>query len=475
MKNMSKIGAFALMMGVGTLCVTSCNDPDKPVLPLPDPVPTPIDTIVDPTPDKAMNPVEQKEVMDKVGREVLNLFPSSDYKRVTDLADDLDYKYDDYDFDPVDDWASDVWDGLLKEMGASQETDEWGGVYIYTDYKALVALSNFTGHFTPDDANKTFVRKEANDLKFTVKDADGKDCVATLTRSGAEKQVHLGKIEDWVDYDYGYDKNGQWYYQDYYDRYDITFKVPEHITLTVTQGGETLLTVNADIDLGALQNTEFNLAKSTLGIKVKATLYSGVEINVENVQYDPKNVKASVAVSKSSQKIITCTVSTSLSGIPSCNLSAFTDEDYVDDRLEDDFIDAQGKDTYVKVDVMGKVQFQGTLSRIHKLVDYLEKMGDNKENEKEFKSYMTQVNGLMNLGVFYDNTSTRQARVVLEAFEDDYDYYDDEKYWYAEPVIHFYDGTSYSTMSAFFDEDDFKRLVDTFEDLVDAYDAMIEF
>ena len=147
----------------------------------------------------------------------------------------------------------------------------------------------------------------------------------------------------------------------------------------------------------------------------------------------------------------------------------------MDDRLEGDFSDAEGKDTYVKVDVMGKVQLQGTLSHIHKLVDYLEKMDDNEENEQEFKSYMTQVNGLMNLGVFYDNTSTRQARVVLEAFEDDYGYYDDEKYWYAEPVIHFYDGTSYSTMSAFFDEDDFKKLVDTFEDLVDAYDAMIEF
>ena len=461
MKNVSKIGVFALMLGLGTLCITSCNDPEE--------------SIPEPTPDKAMNPVEQKEVMDKVGRDVLNLFPSSDYKRVTDCANYLDSKYEDYDFDPVDDWASDVWDGLLKEMGKSQQTDEWGDVYIYTDYKALVALSNFTGHFTPDDTKETFVRKDANDLKFTVKDAGGKECVATLTRSGAEKQVHLGKIEDWVDYDYGYDKNGQWYYQDYYDRYDITFKVPEHITLTVTQGGETLLTVNADIDLGALQDTEFNLAKSTLGVKVKATLYSGVKINVENVQYDPKNVKASVAVSKGSQKIITCTVSTSLSGIPSCNLSAFTDEDYVDDRLEGDFIDAEGKDTYVKVDVMGKVQLQGTLSHIHKLVDYLEKMDDNEENEQEFKSYMTQVNGLMNLGVFYDNTSTRQARVVLEAFEDDYGYYDDEKYWYAEPVIHFYDGTSYSTMSAFFDEDDFKRLVDTFEDLVDAYDAMIEF
>ena len=144
----------------------------------------------------------------------------------------------------------------------------------------------------------------------------------------------------------------------------------------------------------------------------------------------------------------------------------------IDENDSWSIIDAEGKDTYVKVDVMGKVQLQGTLSRIHKLVDYLEKMDDNEENEQEFKSYMTQVNGLMNLGVFYDNTSTRQARVVLEAFEDDYGYYDDEKYWYAEPVIHFYDGTSYSTMSAFFDEDDFKRLVDTFEDLVDAYDAI---
>ena len=47
-------------------------------------------------------------------------------------------------------------------------------------------------------------------------------------------------------------------------------------------------------------------------------------------------------------------------------------------------------------------------------------------------------------------------------------------YWTAEPVLLFFDGSSYSTFSAFFDEDDFEEVIDLFEDLADRYANLVD-
>ena len=38
----------------------------------------------------------------------------------------------------------------------------------------------------------------------------------------------------------------------------------------------------------------------------------------------------------------------------------------------------------------------------------------------------------------------------------------------------FYDGSSYSSFEVFFNESDFKKVIDTYEELLDEYEDMIE-
>ena len=171
-------------------------------------------------------------------------------------------------------------------------------------------------------------------------------------------------------------------------------------------------------------------------------------------------------MTKNGKKMIETAISSDISGIPSCNLKAF-----IDDPEDIDTDDINGKNAYVKIDIMGKVQVQGTISDIRKYADYLDKADENDENESKFKSYINQANSLADINLFYDNGSTKQAFMQLESFEEN-DYY--SRYWYTEPIMKFYDGSSYSSFEVFFNESDFKKVIDTYEELLDEYEDMIE-
>lgn len=80
---------------------------------------------------------------------------------------------------------------------------------------------------------------------------------------------------------------------------------------------------------------------------------------------------------------------------------------------------------------------------------------------------MSQANGLTDIYMFFDGTATKQAKVVVEGFCSES--WNGKEYWEAEPVLTFFDGSSYSTFGAFFSETDFKKTTDVFEDLLDKY------
>ena len=61
---------------------------------------------------------------------------------------------------------------------------------------------------------------------------------------------------------------------------------------------------------------------------------------------------------------------------------------------------------------------------------------------------------------------------MLEPFVEDTWY--GRTYWDVEPVICFYDGSSYSTFEAFFNDRDFKKTIDAFKTLANKYAALVD-
>ena len=467
---MKKLVSLLLIGSVFSLssALVSCGGDDDSVdspIVNPDPIKP-----EEPSKNEAMTPLEQKEYLDVIARGFMDKTPASDFNEISKLCNHISNTYtDNYDWDEVGDWGSEIFESLKESLGTTdkeQEKYSWGEYnYVYTNYKALVMASNFKGHFKAI-GNKWELSK-ADDLQFIFSDQNGKECVLKLETSGNVKKVFIGNIDEWVDYNYDY-SNDYYISNDYYDRTQLTVGVPENIVVTLTQGGSQVVKVTVKLNIGDLSNDKFDLSKNQLTASTLVELNNGYKFNVSQVAYNGNN-KTSVSfdMSKNGESLASVAFSSDISGIPSCNIDAMVSGN-ID---EEDFNNSNMKNVYVKLDIMGKLQIQGTLSDVRKFTDYINEADDNDDDEKTFKSYVNQANSLANFNLFYDGKSTKQATVTLEAFEEES--WNGMKYWYMEPMLNFYDGSSYSTFDAFFNDKDFKSVIDAFEKLADNYASLI--
>lgn len=467
---MKKLVSLLLIGSVFSLssALVSCGGDDDSVdspIVNPDPIKP-----EEPSQNEAMTPLEQKEYLDVIARGFMDKTPASDFNEISKLCNHISNTYtDNYDWDEVGDWGSEIFESLKESLGTTdkeQEKYSWGEYnYIYTNYKALVMASNFKGQFKAI-GNKWELSK-ADDLQFIFSDQYGKECVLKLVTSGNVKKVFIGNIDEWVDYK---SNSTDDYYisNDYYDRTQLTVGVPENIVVTLTQGGSQVVKVTVKLNIGDLSNDKFDLSKNQLTASTLVELNNGYKFNVSQVAYNGNN-KTSVSfdMSKNGESLASVAFSSDISGIPSCNIDAMVSGN-ID---EEDFNNSNMKNVYVKLDIMGKLQIQGTLSDVRKFTDYINEADDNDDDEKTFKSYVNQANSLANFNLFYDGKSTKQATVTLEAFEEES--WNGIKYWYMEPMLNFYDGSSYSTFDAFFNDKDFKSVIDAFEKLADNYASLI--
>ena len=467
---MKKLVSLLLIGSVFSLssALVSCGGDDDSVdspIVNPDPIKP-----EEPSKNEAMTPLEQKEYLDLIARGFMDKTPASDFNEISKLYNHISNTYtDNYNWDEVGDWGREIFESLKESLGTTdkeQEKDSWGEYnYIYTNYKALVMASNFKGQFKAI-GNKWELSK-ADDLQFIFSDQHGKECVLKLVTSGNVKKVFIGNIDEWVDYNYDY-SNDYYISNDYYDRTQLTVGVPENILVTLTQGGSQVVKVTVKLNIGDLSNDKFDLSKNQLTASTLVELNNGYKFNVSQVAYNGNN-KTSVSfdMSKNGESLASVAFSSDISGIPSCNIDAMVSGN-ID---EEDFNNSNMKNVYVKLDIMGKLQIQGTLSDVRKFTDYINEADDNDDDEKTFKSYVNQANSLANFNLFYDGKSTKQATVTLEAFEEES--WNGMKYWYMEPMLNFYDGSSYSTFDAFFNDKDFKSVIDAFEKLADNYASLI--
>ncbi len=415
----------------------------------------------------------QKDYLEKVALEFMDMMPESDFDDIAELGNYINQTYcEDYDWTTVTDWADDVLDAAREALGTkTTETETWGNSiqnYIYTNYKSLLMASNFTGHFTAQGGGWSY--SNATDLQFIFPDKQGSQCIVKLETSGKIQKVHAFDYDDWFDYDY-YSSGGKYYYNDYYDRTQYTLGVPENIVVTLTQNGKQVVKNTFKIDLTNMSNEEFDLSKNGFNISSLVELNNGYKINISKVAYTPNsNASFSYLMSKNGTPMLTMTLSANVMDLPSVNLSAFTVNGY--DSEEYDFDSSNAKNAFVKLDVLGKIQIQGSLSDVRKFVDYLDLASENDNRENTYKSYVNQANSLINLNLFYDNSSIKQATVFLEPFAEET--WNGVTYWTCEPVIQYNDGSSYSTFEAFFNEVDFKKTIDTFKSLADKYADLID-
>ena len=160
--------------------LVSCGGDDDSSDPIvnPDPI-----TPQEPPQNEGMTPLQQKERLDVIAKEFMNLTPASDFQNIANLYNYISDTYtDNYDWDTVGDWAGDIFDSLREQVGNPVVEKDGGYSFVATNYKTILLASNFTSHFTA--SNGKWTRQDANDLQFIFKDQNSKECVLKLETSG---------------------------------------------------------------------------------------------------------------------------------------------------------------------------------------------------------------------------------------------------------------------------------------------------
>ncbi len=431
--------------------VTSCGDENS--------VSGTIDAVTPVTNDTsdAMYYAKQKEYLESVAYEFMDLMPSSDLKDITEF----DKNNDNDDWDAAGDWAEYIFNALKGFLGTNAtepDSVSWRGYtnkLVSTNYNDLLLASNFTGHFIAQ--NGKWVLSKADDLQFILKDNTGTESVIKLETSGNVRKVHASNEDGWKDS--VWNGNGDAYTNnEYYDKIQHTIGVPEQIIVTLTQGGNQLIKTSVNVDLRSITNENFDISKDGLTVSSVVELRKGYKIERTQV-VDVANAKATttVTMSKNGTFLVSAEVSGNISGIPSFNVNTYSSD--TDDITDD----ATTINAFIKLDFLGKVQFQGTVSDVSKFKDCIDQADEHNTDEATFKSYMDEANGLVDINLFFDGQTTKQGTVKLAYFVDEA--WNGDTSWTAEPVVYFYDDSSYSIFKYFFNEIQLKKMIDLLKSL----------
>lgn len=438
------------MLGAPTV-LSSCGDDE------PDPIEKPNNPDTPNTPgdnnqgETKLDSESQKLKLQATAQSFMKEVPADEMRNLSQLADYVNDAYIDnskFSNDVVTDWFKKLIDSNLSPDGKKDFNNYWREEY----YKRIIELSQFKGKFVAGKGGWT--KSDADDLQFEFKDQNGITCVLTLKTSGKTAKVYVG--ETWGDC---YSEKIEEVNGEYWKWVDVIEKnyvyVPEHITTTLLQGGNTLVSAEVNIDHSQFSGPEYDLSKDAVSTNATVKINNYVWV-VDRAAHNGKEGSAYVkgSMSKAGKTLVSFEASAA------------------DTKLDEDGELLQGGAAKVSVNILDEVQIKGTCSNVKTFADYMEKADQFEENESQFKSYVNQANSLLNLGIYFNGGSMRQAKVQLECFEDGYANW---KYWTYEPVLVFDDNSTYSTFTAFFNETSFREVINSFEDLVRSYEKLIEF
>ena len=438
------------MLGAPTV-LSSCGDDE------PDPIEKPNNPDTPNTPDDnnqgetKLDSESQKLKLQATAQSFMKEVPADEMRNLSQLADYVNDAYIDnskFSNDVVTDWFKKLIDSNLSPDGKKDFNNYWREEY----YKRIIELSQFKGKFVA--GKEGWTKSNADDLQFEFKDQNGITCVLTLKTSGKTAKVYVG--ETWGDC---YSEKIEEINGEYWKWVDVIEKnyvyVPEHITTTLLQGGNTLVSAEVNIDHSQFLGPEYDLSKDAVSTNATVKINNYVWV-VDRAAHNSKEGSAYVkgSMSKAGKTLVSFEASAA------------------DTKLDEDGELLQGGAAKVSVNILDEVQIKGTCSNVKTFADYMDKADQFEENESQFKSYVNQANSLLNLGIYFNGGSMRQAKVQLECFEDGYANW---KYWTYEPVLVFDDNSTYSTFTAFFNETSFREVINSFEDLVRSYEKLIEF
>lgn len=443
---MKKTNLFvALVLIVSACVISSCkgplnNDPTGGLLP------EPKDTMA------VLSPDEQKSYLVEVGKELINTFNPEDQRAAVELADELYSKYQEYDWEAI----SSEFDEELEDI-YSAEFESFFGMprrmidaingkkkVSLEDKEILLTLSKFGRVIEFDDKTQTVKITKTNDPSITAIFSDAKGTKCELKVWGEGKEIEGS-------YTYEYDESKR----------TIRVKVPTTIKMHLKHGSNSLIsfTFQWDTNIKDYVNTSLSLQVTNL-VFAEETKVSTTEASaVFSFSYGDKGLIAA-AVSLPKYEAIDWEGGKDITEDEGYSWLEEYGEKYTS------MLGTVGKGE-VKLDVLGKIQLRGGVTDGAALVDAYYNWGEtNYSNElTQYEDLCAFLNKYLYASIYYNNTITEQAKVLMQVYEDYYGYA-------VEPILYFpQDETSIAVMT-YFNSSKFLNLFDLVEELANSYIAL---
>ena len=393
-------------------------------------------------PNDVLSVPEQKEKLEQTSINLLEKIDAQDFKDIDDLAQYAQSEYvDKSNTEAVSNWFKECLDAVTQKTGEGVRND-WGYEYYAYNYTRIIELSNFTGHF--EVANGKWNYTKANDLQFLFSDEQNNPCKISVTSKGQQKKVYAGEDED--DWRYEYDQiTGS--SKEEVDLIKYYIYVPEEVNVVLSRNGEILVSATIHPNLNDMKGEDFDIYKDSYDVTAEIKIHDYV-LTVDKAHYNPnKCIEISTKFTKGQETLI--------SAKASCSGKISENEDF-----------NEIGEVNLYINILNQIQFKGNISNWDKFYNNYEKAESYYDEEQNFKSYLNNANEYLDAKMYF-NSDVKQAEFKFIANCDQY--YGGEE-WYAEPAIFFEDGTSYNTLEAFFDKDDFKKLIHAFDDFVAGFE-----
>lgn len=448
-------------------------------------------------PTKELQPDEQKAKLEAVAVQMLEATPAEDVEEFAKLADSFVTNYmsnEDYDMEELFSFFEEAGDEMFTEDYKEYFNAAKNQFITESSYNVLIALSNQKGEFT---FGARSVKKEDSNydgLKLNIP-MDGKNYVLEIKTSGKTTNA------TYIDYFYDkYETNGywdemryEWVDKDvtriYENESKYTIEVPEKIEAGIYEDGKPVATVTMNIEK-SLTEAEFVPTVDNFNVKTTVTLNNGYEFVAEDVKYDGAKSAAS------SSMMIKVDGASLVSASASCELQLekkeFKHEYENGSTISHTLSVKKSKNVDVAIDLLAQVQIKGKCTDANAVSEDIDAYYDalstydyetgnyKAPDEAAALRYLNNINAKLDLGVYYDGGSNRQAKVEFEMEkESGWDMNGDGKVdnmydvsYDMIPVIVFNDGSRY-TVEDYFTEEAFEKLLDSAENYGEDYEDLL--
>lgn len=484
-KNRSLLNYLSLFLLLGSCVFAGCDKTkdsttQNPIIP----TPTPHDTT-------KYSFVEQKRIIDSTGVALLNMFPKDNFSGLADFGKGVFDKYEKYNWDNVQRWAEDSYNACTTflQKHVDIEKGELNYDYYYyhrtinidsiSDYKMLLALSNFTGRFVATDYG-SWNYDSSDILQFEFKDDNGRNCILSLTTSSENVKLMLPSlIKERTNWNFFWDEDTLIHIVNHQEDINhLELDMPKEIHLALTRDGNSVVDLALKTDISSLtSDSYFDLSQSVIGFNIEVKLDNGYGLVADELLFQGnKSVAGSVKILKDNNSLLSAKMSAAVSGFPTLEFSDEGGEafrEYFSREFERD--NSNLTHLNVNVDILGKVQVKGKIENVREFYDDIRMADEFSDNESKFKDYLNLANRQVNVGLFFNGNDVKQADVKFMPFSKTI--YDGrggyKEYWVFKPVIVMGDGSQTSSFEDYFDEKEFKKVIQSFEEFIDQFERML--